>query len=142
MRALLGLAGAAVAFAVLVPPAAAGDDDGNPVIGRAIFVRDNCASCHGQFGQGAMGPNLRDESPNDDDIREAVLNGTPTGMPPFRGLLNNRDVANLTEYIDSMRSDEEPIFSNWWDFIPSHFPDQARCCAPPEQHPPHGQPIP
>jgi len=127
-----------VAFAVLVPPAAAGDDDGNPVIGRAIFVRDNCASCHGQFGQGGMGPNLRDNQPNDDDIRDAVLNGMPTGMPPFRGLLGDRDIDNLTEYIDSMRSDAEPVFSNWWDFIPSRSPDHVRCCAPPEQHPPHG----
>jgi len=138
MRALLGLSGAALALAMLAPPATAGDDDGNPVLGRAIFVRDNCASCHGQFGQGAMGPNLRDNQPNDDDIRDAVLNGTPTGMPPFRGLLGDRDIDNLTEYIDSMRSDEEPIFSNWWDFIPSRFPEQSRCCAPPEQHPPHG----
>ncbi len=138
MRAVLGLAGAAAAFAMLVPHAAAGDDDGDPVNGRAIFVRDNCASCHGQFGQGGMGPNLRDESPNDDDVRKAVLNGRPTGMPSFRGLLGKRDINNLTEYIDSMRSDEEPTFSNWWDFIPSRFPDQVRCCAPPDQHPPHG----
>ena len=138
MRAWLGLAGAAVAVAVFAPNASAGDDDGNPVIGRAIFVRDNCAGCHGQFGQGGMGPNLRNESPNDDDIRDAVLNGTRTGMPSFRGLLGERDIDNLTEYIDSMRSDEEPIFSNWWDVIPSRFPGQVRCCAPPEQHPPHG----
>ena len=87
MRALLGLAGAALAIAVLAPPATAGGDDGNPVIGRAIFVRDNCSSCHGQFGQGGMGPNLREESPNDDEVRDAVLNGTRTGMPSFRGLL-------------------------------------------------------
>lgn len=142
MRAWLGLAGAAVAFAVLAPTAAAGDDDGNPVIGRAIFVRDNCASCHGQFGEGGMGPNLRNNQPNDDDIREAVLNGMPTGMPSFRGLLSERDVDHLIEYIDSMRSDAEPVFSNWWDVSPSRFPGQSRCCAPPEQHPPHGQPTP
>jgi len=142
MRAWLGLAGAAVAVAVLAPAASAGDEDSNPVIGRAIFVRDNCASCHGQFGQGAMGPNLRNNQPNDDEIRNAVLNGMPTGMPPFRGLLDDRDVEHLIAYIDSMRSDEEPIFSNWWDFIPSRFPEQSRCCAPPEQHPPHGQPTP
>ena len=97
------MAGSATAFAVLAPSASAGDDDGNPVIGRAIFVRDNCASCHGQFGQGGMGPNLRDESPNDDEIRDAVLNGTRTGMPSFRGLLGERDIDNLTEYIDSLR---------------------------------------
>lgn len=121
MRAWLALAGAATAVAVLAPSASAGEDDGNSVIGRAIFVRDNCASCHGQFGQGGMGPNLRNESPNDDEIRNAVRNGRPTRLPSFRGLLGDRDLANLTESIDSMRDDDEPVFSNWWDSIPSRF---------------------
>lgn len=140
MRALLGLAGAAAAVAMLAPAAAAlsDEDDGNPVIGRAIFVRDNCYSCHGTFGEGGMGPNLRDEGPNDDDIRNAVLNGRPTGMPSFAGLLDRNDVQDLIAYIDTMRSDEEPVSTHWWEFIPSRFPGQVRCCAPPEQHPPHG----
>ena len=144
MRAVLGLAGAAVAFVTLASSGAAlaGDDDGNPVIGRAIFVRDNCSGCHGNDGGGGMGPNLREDQPNDDEVRDAVLNGTPTGMPSFRGLLGNRDVEHLIEYLDTLEDDDEPVFSNWQDFIPSRFPGQVRCCAPPEQHPPHGQPIP
>lgn len=143
MRALLGLAAATAVFVTLASSAAvAGDDDGNPVIGRAIFVRDNCAGCHGMFGGGGMGPNLREDSPNDDDVRDAVLNGTPTGMPSFRGLLGDRDIEHLIEYLDTLGDDDEPVSTHWWEFIPSRFPDQVRCCAPPEQHPPHGQPIP
>lgn len=137
MRALLGLAGATLAVAMLAPTAAAvSDDDGDPVIGRAIYMRDNCYGCHGVTGAGGDGPNLRDNQPNDDEIRNAVLNGRPTGMESFRGLLNERDVQHLIAYIDSLRSDEEPTSTHWWEFIPSRFPDQVRCCAPPDE-PPH-----
>lgn len=136
MRALLGLAGAATAFAMLVPTAAADDDDGNPVIGRAIFVRDNCASCHGGLAGGAFGPNLRDDRPDEDDVRDAVLNGTRTGMPSYQGLLGERDIRNLSAYFDTLRRDNEPTFTHWWEVIPSRFPAQTRCCAPPNE-PPH-----
>ena len=137
MRALLGLAGATVAFAMFAPAASAGDDDGNPIIGRAIFVRDNCASCHGGLAGGGFGPNLRDDRPNDDEVRNAVLNGMPGGMPSYRGLLGRRDIEHLIEYFDTLRDeDEEPTFTNWQDFIPSRFPAQSRCCAPPNE-PPH-----
>lgn len=137
MRALLGLLGAAVTLVVIVPSAAA--RDGNAVTGRAIFVRDNCYSCHGTFGEGGMGPNLREDRPNDDDIRRAVLRGTPTGMPAFRGLLNNRDVQNLIAYIRSLRDNDEPRSTHWWEFIRSRFPDQSRCCDVPNE-PPHTTP--
>jgi len=136
MRALLGLLGAAAGLAMLVPPATAHDDDGNPILGRAIFVRDNCSSCHGGRAGGGFGPNLRDDRPNDDEVRDAVLNGTPTGMPSYRGLLGQRDIEHLIEYFDTLRDDDEPTFTNWQDFIPSRFPDQVRCCAPPNE-PPH-----
>ncbi|MCY7398541.1 MAG: cytochrome c [Sphingomonas bacterium] len=141
MRALLGLAAACAAFVTLAPSGAAlaGGDDGNPVIGRAIFVRDNCAGCHGTFGGGGMGPNLRDNQPNDDAVRNAVLNGMPTGMPSYRNLLNDNDVGHLVAYLDTLERDEEPVSTHWWEFIPSHFPDQVRCCAPPSE-PPHTTP--
>lgn len=141
MRALLSWAVASAAFVTLAPSGAAlaGADDGNPVIGRAIFVRDNCYSCHGTFGGGGMGPNLRDGQPNNDAVRDAVLNGKPAGMPSFRGLLNDNDVAHLIEYLDTLESNDEPVSTHWWEVIPSHFPGQVRCCAPPNE-PPHSTP--
>ena len=72
-----------------------------------------------------MGPNLRDNRPNDDDIKKAVLNGTPTGMPAYRGLLNDREVSHLIGYIRSLRDDDEPVFTNWWDYIADRV---SRCC--------------
>lgn len=138
MRALLGLAGAAAAFVMLAPTNAAvsDDDDGDPVIGRAIFVRDNCSSCHGGLAGGGFGPNLRDDRPNDDEVRNAVLNGTRTGMPSYRGLLGARDIKDLIAYFDTLRDDDEPTFTHWWEHIESRFPEQSRCCAPPDE-PPH-----
>ena len=144
MRALLGLAAASAAFVTLTSSgtALAGGGDGSPVIGRAIFMRDNCAGCHGVFAQGGMGPNLRNDSLNEDEVRDVVLRGTRTGMPSFRGLLRDRDIEHLEEYFDTLGDDDEPLSTHWWEFIPSRFPGQVRCCAPPEQHPPHGQPEP
>ena len=141
MRALLGLAAASAAFVTLTSSGAAlaGDENGNPEVGRAIFVRDNCSGCHGVFAQGGMGPNLRDESLGDDDVREVVLRGTFTGMPSYRGLLGARDIAHLTAYFETLEKDEEPLSTHWWEVIPSRFPDQVRCCAPPNE-PPHSTP--
>ena len=141
MRALLSWTVASAAFVTLASSGAAlaGADDGNPVVGRAIFVRDNCYSCHGTFGGGGMGPNLRDDQPNGDAVRDAVLNGKPAGMPSFRGLLDDNDVAHLIEYLDTLESNDEPVSTHWWEVIPSHFPGQVRCCAPPNE-PPHSTP--
>ena len=141
MRALLGLAVASAAFVTLVSSGAAlaGDDEGNPVIGRAIFVRDNCSGCHGNDAGGGMGPNLRESGPNDDDVRDAVLNGRRTGMPSYRGLLGERDIQHLIAYLDTLENDDEPVGTHWWEVIPSRFPGQVRCCAPPDE-PPHSTP--
>ena len=135
MRAYLGLAAATAAFVMLTTSgtALAGGDDGNPTVGRAIFMRDNCAGCHGVLAQGGMGPNLRNDSLNDDEVRDVVLNGTSTGMPSFRGLLGGRDIAHLEAYFDTLGDDDEPLSTHWWEVIPSRFPDQVRCCAPPNE---------
>jgi hypothetical protein len=66
-----------------------------------------------------MGPNIRDDRPNDNRITDAVLNGRPTGMPSFRGLVSAQDVENLIAYIRSLRSNEEPVFTHWWELAPT-----------------------
>jgi hypothetical protein len=66
-----------------------------------------------------MGPNIRDDRPNDDRIADAVLNGRPTGMPSFRGLVGAQDVENLIAYIRSLRSNDEPVFTHWWELAPT-----------------------
>lgn len=115
MRMMLGLLGATALVTFSLPAAAR---DGNAVEGRRLFLQENCYICHGGRGGGGMGPNLRDDRPNDRRIRDAVLNGTPTGMPPYAVRLDERDVENLIAYLRSLRDKDEPIFTHWWKPIP------------------------
>ena len=96
-----------------------GDGKGSAVEGRRKFLEMNCYGCHGGRGGGGMGPNIRDDRPNDNRIADAIRNGRPTGMPSYRGLVSNQDIENLIAYIRSLRSDEEPVFTHWWERVPT-----------------------
>jgi mono/diheme cytochrome c family protein len=65
-----------------------------------------------------MCPNLRDNRPDLDDVREVIRQGTPTGMPPFPQL-SDVDIANLAAYFRSLRTPAEPTFTHWWEATPS-----------------------
>jgi mono/diheme cytochrome c family protein len=96
-----------------------GDGKGSAVEGRRKFLEMNCYGCHGGRGGGGMGPNIRDDRPNDNRIADAIRNGRPTGMPSYRDLVSNQDIQNLTAYIRSLRSNEEPVFTHWWEQVPT-----------------------
>ena len=96
-----------------------GDDDGNPIEGRRIFVRENCYTCHGGFAGGAMCPSLREDPPDESDVRDAVLEGTPNGMPSFRGRVTRREIEDLAAYFDTLRTAQEPTFTHWWEARPT-----------------------
>jgi len=129
MRALLILLGSAWVALVLATTAvtvqpieaaamAARDNDGNPREGRRIFLRENCYGCHGGRAGGGMCPSLREDRPDEDDVRRVVRNGTPSGMPRFPEL-DEEDIRNLAAYFDTLRSDEEPVFTHWWEPVPT-----------------------
>jgi hypothetical protein len=40
-------------------------------------------------------------------------------MPAFRGLVGAQDVENLIAYIRSLRSNDEPVFTHWWELAPT-----------------------
>lgn len=100
-----------------------GDDidknDGDRINGRRLFLSNNCYICHGGRGGGGMCPSLREDRPHGDDAVRAILNGTRNGMPPFRDRLSAQEVADLLAYIDSLRRDEEPTFTHWWEPVPT-----------------------
>jgi mono/diheme cytochrome c family protein len=101
--------------------ASGGDDcdDGSPVEGRRIFVRENCYSCHGGFAGGGFCPSLRREDrPDESDVRHVVEEGTENGMPPFPHL-RERDIVNLCAYFQSLRTQREPTFLHWWEPVPT-----------------------
>lgn len=86
--------------------------------GRRVFLKNNCYGCHGGHGGGGMGPNFRDDRPTKDDIKDAVEDGLPGGMPRFPRLTSH-DIDNLNAYIQSLRTAAEPTFTHWWEDVPS-----------------------
>lgn len=95
-----------------------GGGDGDSINGRRLFLSQNCYGCHGRGG-GGMGPSLREDRPHGDDAAGVIRNGTPNGMPPFRDRLNAQEIADLLAYIHSLRSNEEPTFTHWWEPVPT-----------------------
>ena len=80
--------------------------------GRRLFVAYNCAGCHGDHGGGGMGPSLRDEAwlfgSADEQVAQSISEGRAHGMPAWRQLLTAAQVWQITAYIKSMRTPEEP----------------------------------
>ena len=63
-----------------------------------------CVACHGNFGEGTIGPNFTDSywihgwQPL--DLRKTVLKGIPAkGMTPWEGILTNEQINNVVAYI-------------------------------------------
>jgi mono/diheme cytochrome c family protein len=91
------------------------DDNGNATNGRKVFLRENCYTCHGGRGGGGMCPSLRENPPDESDVRHAVEDGTPSGMPSFAGRVSRQEMADLAAYFQSFRSVREPTFTHWWE---------------------------
>lgn len=76
--------------------------------GRAAF-QTRCASCHGDKGQGLIGPNLTDDFWINGDgtlvaIAKVINDGVPAkGMPPWGALLSEDEVYAVSSYVKSLR---------------------------------------
>ncbi len=82
------------------------DDAAMAEAGAAIFA-STCASCHGNEGQGLIGPNLTDDywihggAPS--DIYRTVSEGVPAkGMPPWDNVLSEQEQAEVMSYVWSL----------------------------------------
>ena len=73
-----------------------------------------CMACHGNLGQGLIGPNLTDEYWIHGDgsiiqIMEVVNKGIPEkGMPPWEGLIPPEMIENVVFYIVSIKGTNPP----------------------------------
>jgi cytochrome c oxidase cbb3-type subunit III len=88
----------------------------NAVEGRRIFDAQ-CAWCHGNEGDGGMGPNLHGKLRHATalaSIVEVITNGIPgTDMPGFRGPLTDRTIRQTAAYVQSLsRSSARPVAGN------------------------------
>lgn len=76
--------------------------------GQGVYV-GKCAACHGDKGQGLIGPNLTDDhwiqgSGSPQDVMKAVTDGVPEkGMPPWGPMLTAEELRGVVAYIRSIR---------------------------------------
>jgi cytochrome c551 len=129
MRKFLTLAGWAWCLAVVCVPTQAADSaravqapvpEAQPLNaageGRRQYLKLNCYGCHGTAAAGGMGPRIvrRDLS----EVSAALLNGRPGGMRSFAAYVTQRDINNITAYLQSIGTPDEPTFNDWWFPIP------------------------
>lgn len=80
--------------------------------GKEIFLQ-HCAVCHGQLGEGGIGPNLTDEywihGGSIGDIFSVAKYGViEKGMTPFRDVLPPKQMAQVSSFIKSMGGTDPP----------------------------------
>jgi cbb3-type cytochrome oxidase cytochrome c subunit len=74
---------------------------GNPIQGRSIFVM-NCVACHGEWGNGKVGPSLHGVGDRKSDIKlvQQVVSGETPPMPQFQP--SPQDMADLLSYLKQL----------------------------------------
>lgn len=78
-----------------------------------LLFAQRCAPCHGDSGQGVIGPNLTDGSWIHGgtlmEIHHTVAEGVPAkGMPPWKMQLNPMQVRELAAFVGSLRGKNLP----------------------------------
>jgi cytochrome c oxidase cbb3-type subunit 3 len=76
-------------------------------VGASVF-KTNCVSCHGEKGQGQVGPNLTDDHYKNvkhlADIASVIEKGAAAGaMPAWKGRLHPNDIVLVSAYVASLR---------------------------------------
>lgn len=79
------------------------EDETKLNFGGALFIA-NCAACHGQNGEGGIGPNMTDKywihGGHINDIYKTIKYGVPAkGMIAWKSQLRSVDIQNLASYI-------------------------------------------
>jgi cytochrome c oxidase cbb3-type subunit 3 len=74
--------------------------------GKTIYM-GKCLSCHGDKGQGGIGPNLTDNfmingKGDGANIYNIIANGNNKGMPPWKAMLSNEELHAITKYVVDM----------------------------------------
>ena len=80
--------------------------------GKEIFLA-KCASCHGNLGEGGIGPNLTDDywihGGKMTEIAHTISEGVlDKGMPPWKAVLKPEEVHSVTAFIKSIRGSNPP----------------------------------
>lgn len=79
----------------------------------ALIYQQNCVACHGNYGEGGVGPNLTDDywlhGPEINQIFKVVKYGViEKGMTPWKELLTATQMAQVSSYVKSLRGSNPP----------------------------------
>ena len=80
--------------------------------GKAVFIA-NCAACHGQLGEGTVGPNFADDywihGGSVQDIFKSIKYGwVEKGMKSWKEDLSPMQISQVTSFIKSLRGTNPP----------------------------------
>lgn len=89
-----------------------GKDPQKIEMGKTTFAQ-NCAPCHGDKGQGVIGPNLTDSAwihgSSAMEIRNSISKGVlEKGMPAWQSVLGDRKINELVAFILSIQNTNLP----------------------------------
>ncbi len=74
-----------------------------PPIDAAALYSENCAICHGEKGEGGIGPDLRSENfeygLSTQQISQSITQGRPGGMPAFGNQLSSDKIGALAAFV-------------------------------------------
>ncbi|MCC7460054.1 MAG: c-type cytochrome [Proteobacteria bacterium] len=80
--------------------------------GGSVF-KTNCVACHGQLGEGGIGPNLTDKywlhGHQPEQIEQTIIKGViEKGMTPWKGILSASQIRQVTVYVMSLEGSNPP----------------------------------
>jgi cytochrome c oxidase cbb3-type subunit 3 len=74
--------------------------------GHELFIRMNCAGCHGYGAKGGMGPNLTDGywryGGVPASLFKSIYEGRPQGMPAWNPALPPQDIWKIVAYLETL----------------------------------------
>lgn len=87
-------------------------DQASLAAGKNVFIT-NCATCHGQFGEGGIGPNMTDDyylhGEGITNTVNLIHNGVPAkGMISWRGILKEEQILQVASYILTLPGTNPP----------------------------------
>lgn len=87
-------------------------DEASLASGKNIFIT-NCATCHGQAGEGGIGPNMTDDyflhGSSMTNTVSIINSGVPAkGMISWRGILKEQQILEVASFILTLRGTNPP----------------------------------
>jgi cytochrome c oxidase cbb3-type subunit 3 len=110
--------------------AAAVADPAQVAKGKELFVAKTCANCHGEQGQGIIGPNLTDKfwihGGKPEMVFTTIKTGVPDkGMPVWGEQLSQEEMTSLTAFVLSLKGTNPPNAKD-----PQGDPEDGAAAAP------------